>query len=238
MALHPNLIGDIDGDKMCYITDARKCTTCACDYYVRYSEDGGVTWLGLDWNGNAGTGGTGCPGYGQTLATQTDALNWLKDKHIDEGRCGCKPNVSPCADWQNAGDEDLYAMALHPNLIRDIDGNKMCYIADARKCTTCACDYYVRYSEDGGVTWLGLDWNGNAGTGGTGCPGYGQTSATQTDALNWLRDKHIDEGRCGCKPKVSPCADWQNAGDEDLYAMALYPNMIGDIAADKMCHIW
>merc|ERR1719318_2178599 len=84
------MIGDTTNNKRCKIIDARKCSSCHCDYYVRYSEDGGSTWLGLSFGGEPGLGGTGCPGYGMTSATQEQALAWLRDEHIAKGRCGCE----------------------------------------------------------------------------------------------------------------------------------------------------
>jgi len=108
------------------------------------------------------------------------------------------PRISDCSRWQNASGDSLYSMAVGPNRIGDLTNNKRCYISDAKECARCACDYYVRYSEDGGLSWLTLTWGGVPG--GTGCPGYGKTSATKADAIAWLQDKHIDMGRCGCKP--------------------------------------
>merc|ERR1711872_293324 len=104
----------------------------------------------------------------------------------------------PCEKWLRATGKDLYSLALRPSMIGDTNTEKRCQIIDAKKCETCACDFYVRYSEDGGSTWLGLSFQGEPGLGGTGCPGYGMTQATWDQALDWLKDKHIDKGRCGC----------------------------------------
>ena len=98
------MIGDPSSNKRCKIIDARKCATCACDYYVRYSEDGGSSWLGLTFGGLPGLGGTGCPGYGFTSATQAQAIAWLQDEHINKGRCGCTEEVR--CKWTNWIDRD------------------------------------------------------------------------------------------------------------------------------------
>merc|ERR1712215_81525 len=124
------------------------------------------------------------------------------------------PWFFPCREWQGASGNSLYSMALHPSMIGDTTNNKRCKIIDARKCATCACDYYVRYSEDGGASWLGLTFGGVPGAGGTGCPGNGGTSSTQAQALAWLQDEHINKGRCGCKPQVSTCK-WTSWVDRD-----------------------
>merc|ERR1712215_415329 len=100
------------------------------------------------------------------------------------------PWFFPCREWQGASGNSLYSMALHPSMIGDTTNNKRCKIIDARKCATCACDYYVRYSEDGGA------------------------SSTQAQALAWLQDEHINKGRCGCKPQVSTCR-WTSWVDSD-----------------------
>merc|ERR1712215_557505 len=105
------------------------------------------------------------------------------------------PWFFPCREWQGASGNSLYSMALHPSMIGDTTNNKRCKIIDARKCATCACDYYVRYSEDGGVSWLGLTFGGVPGAGGTGCPGNGGTSSTQAQALAWLQDRDDPSGK-------------------------------------------
>ena len=51
------------------------------------SADGGVTWLGLDYNGNAGTGGTGCPGPAGAANDANAAKTWLQTKYISQGLC-------------------------------------------------------------------------------------------------------------------------------------------------------
>ena len=125
-----------------------------------------------------------------------------------------RPRTVPCRKWQGATGNSLYSMALHPSMIGDTTNNKRCKIIDARKCSSCACDYYVRYSQDGGSTWLGLTFGGLPGLGGTGCPGNGMTSSTQAQAIAWLQDEHINKGRCGCKPQVSTCK-WTSWMDRD-----------------------
>ena len=72
---------------------------------------------------------------------------------------------------------------------------------------------YVRYSDDGGSSWLGLSFGGVPGVGGTGCPGYGGTSATQAQAIAWLQDEHINKGRCGCE-ELDLC-EWTDWTDND-----------------------
>ena len=93
----------------------------------------------------------------------------------------------PCSSWQRSTGRELFSKALHPSMIGDPTSNKRCKIIDASNCQTCACDYYVRYSEDGGLSWLGLSFGGLPGLGGTGCPGTGETSSTQAQALAWLQ---------------------------------------------------
>jgi len=127
--------------------------------------------------------------------------------------------IVPCRVWEGTTGGTLYSHALHPSMIGDPTSNKRCKIIDARKCQTCACDYYVRYSEDGGSSWLGLTFGGLPGLGGTGCPGNGGTSSTQAQAIAWLQEQHIDKGRCGCtgepiEPIESRCK-WTNWIDRD-----------------------
>lgn len=105
----------------------------------------------------------------------------------------------PCSDWQGVTGTSLYSMAQSPNWIGDPSTNQWCRISDATACTTCACDYYVKYTSDGGANWLGLSFSGTAGVGGTGCPGApGYTSSTQAQATTWLENEHIAAGLCGC----------------------------------------
>merc|ERR1712013_819450 len=62
-------------------------------------------------------------------------------------------------------------------------------MGEARNCPTCACAYYVRYSEDGGLSWQGLA----GGAGSPQCPENGGTSSIQ-EILDWLQRHQIDEG--------------------------------------------
>jgi len=141
----------------------------------------------------------------------------------EEKRLLSRPSLArkivPCRVWEGTTGGTLYSHALHPSMIGDPTSNKRCKIIDARKCQTCACDYYVRYSEDGGSSWLGLTFGGLPGLGGTGCPGNGGTSSTQAQAIAWLQEQHIDKGRCGCtgepiEPIESRCK-WTNWIDRD-----------------------
>jgi len=54
----------------------------ACQYYVRYSTDGGKTFLGLTYEGTPG--GTGCPAGNSDFAS---AVAWLQTKYIAQGYC-------------------------------------------------------------------------------------------------------------------------------------------------------
>merc|ERR1712151_1137903 len=179
--------------------------------------------------------------YTDVASVSENTLNYYPNTHpngpgitcVNEEQPGCKsplcckdykarfccggniitPTVSPCKKWVGATGEELYSLALSPNMIGDPNTEKRCKIIDNRKCTTCACDYYVRYSEDGGSTWLGLTFGGAPGQGGTGCPGYGMTQATWEQALAWLQDEHINKGRCGCVDEET--CKWTNWYDKD-----------------------
>jgi len=103
----------------------------------------------------------------------------------------------PCQSWQGVTGTALYAMAKSPNWIGDSSTGQWCRIYDARNCTSCACDYYVKYSSDNGATWGGVSFSGT-GTG-TGCPGApAYTSSNQAQATMWLETKYIAAGLCGC----------------------------------------
>ena len=126
--------------------------------------------------------------------------------YVATGECsrGCSCWTKPCV-WTGLSDTELYSLALAPGMIGDTYQNRFCQIIDAANCTSCACTFYVKYTLDGGQTWQGVDWNGQVGTGGTGCPGdaYGLTQATSAQAVAWLKDKYIngridDIGICGC----------------------------------------
>jgi len=189
LALHPNNIGDPSSGKLCKITEGGRGT--ACNYYVKYSINNGVSWLGLTFSGTPG--GTGCPNGGVGASgTSTLAVNWLKTKYIDEGYCGCQ---DPCG-WTVVPTPELFALALDPNNIGDPSSGRLCKITMGGQGT--ACNYYVKYSIDNGVSWLGLTFSGTPG--GTGCPSGGVgSSGTSTLAVNWLKTKYIDEGYCGCQ---------------------------------------
>jgi len=120
----------------------------------------------------------------------------------------------PCSTWQRSSRGSLFSYALHPSMIGDPTSNKRCKIIDARNCQTCACDYYVRYSEDGGMSWLGLSFGGLPGLGGTGCPGNGGTSSTLAQAIAWLQEQHIDKGRCGCTGETCKWTNWIDRDNE------------------------
>merc|ERR1719228_2504570 len=96
MAKSPNRIGDVSNNKLCRIFDATSCSTCACDYYIKYSQDGGASWLGLTFGGTPG--GSGCPGNGGA-SNQALALDWLVEEHIEKGRCGCDKENCKWTDW-------------------------------------------------------------------------------------------------------------------------------------------
>ena len=83
------LIGAPGDAKVCMIT-AGSATT-ACQYYVRYSADGGNTWLGLTFEGVPG--GTGCAPGNNDFAS---SVEWLRAKYIAQGYCcAVPPTVTP-----------------------------------------------------------------------------------------------------------------------------------------------
>ena len=82
-------IGAPGDAKVCMIT-AGSATT-ACQYYVRYSADGGNTWLGLTFEGVPG--GTGCAPGNSDFAS---SVEWLRTKYIAQGYCcAVPPTVTP-----------------------------------------------------------------------------------------------------------------------------------------------
>merc|ERR1712238_389717 len=197
VALSPDgVIGD-GSDKKCKIFDSRDCKTCACDYYVRYSEDNGASWLGMSFEGVPGLGGTGCPAGGVGTTTVEQTIDFLQEYYIDEGYCGCI--VKENCDWVKFDDkQDLFEVALSPDGVIGDGSDKKCKIFDSRDCKTCACDYYVRYSEDNGASWLGMSFEGVPGLGGTGCPAGGVGTTTVEQTIDFLQEYYIDEGYCGC----------------------------------------
>mmetsp|Transcript_9527 Transcript_9527/g.14226 ORF Transcript_9527/g.14226 Transcript_9527/m.14226 type:complete len:310 (+) Transcript_9527:1933-2862(+) len=187
------------GLNVCRINDATSCTTCSCNYYVQYSTDAGSTWLGLTFDGTPG--GTGCPLNGlkgQATATADNAKQWLQTKYIAQGYCcpaspATLPTIAPQTPSTNtiacSNVASLGATSLLGHYIGT--GQKICRIDDATTCGSCACNYYVKYSTDGGSTWLGLTFDGTPG--GTGCPLIGGTA---DDAKQWLLTKYIAQGYC------------------------------------------
>ena len=73
-------IGAPGAAKVCMIVAGSAST--ACQYYVRYSTDGGKTFLGLTYEGTPG--GTGCPAGNSDFAS---AVKWLQTKYIAQGYC-------------------------------------------------------------------------------------------------------------------------------------------------------
>ena len=133
-----------------------------------------------------------------TTITTTTTTTTTTTKTMTTATTTTKTSTTvPCKKWKGSSGIRVFTLAVSPSRIGDPTSNKRCTISDKRNCTTCACDYYVKYSEDGGKTWLGLSFGGQPG--GTGCPGYGFTSATQKQAIDWLQDKYIDTGLCGCE---------------------------------------
>ena len=184
-ALSPDgAIGD-GSDKKCRILDRTESAGSACDYYVRYTEDNGATWLGMTFEGVPG--GTGCPAVGMTTVEQT--IEFLQKYYIDEGYCGC--TVKDNCDWHKFDDKnDLFAAALAPDGAIGDGSDKKCRILDRTEDAESYCNYYVRYTEDNGATWLGMTFEGVPG--GTGCT----TTVEQT--IEFLQKYYIDEGYCGC----------------------------------------
>jgi len=93
-----------------------------------------VTWLGLDWNGNAGTGGTGCPGPAGAATDANAAKTWLQTKYISQGLC-C--GLLPCSD---------VAATPASNLVGQLVGSSttnVCTIVLGSASTS--CQSYVRY---------------------------------------------------------------------------------------------
>ena len=109
--------------------------------------------------------------------------------------------VPKCDEWKSANDIDLLSMALHTS-IGDPESGKLCRIQNATTCSTCNCPYYVKYSEDNGITWKGLSFSGTESPAATGCPDGGVGSGgTSEKALEWLKTKYIQQGYCGCGGK-------------------------------------
>jgi len=125
----------------------------------------------------------------------------------------------PCSTWQRSSRGSLFSYALHPSMIGDPTSNKRCKIIDARNCPTCSCAYYVRYSEDGGLSWKGLA----GGAGSPGCPKNGGTSSIQAiqAILDLLQRQHIDQGRCGCTRETCRWTNWIDQNDESDYEINL-----------------
>jgi len=125
----------------------------------------------------------------------------------------------PCRTWQRSSGKELFSKALHPSMIGDPTSNKRCKIIDARNCPTCSCAYYVRYSEDGGLSWKGLA----GGAGSPGCPKNGGTSSIQAipAILDLLQRQHIDQGRCGCTRETCRWTNWIDQNDESDYEINL-----------------
>jgi len=117
----------------------------------------------------------------------------------------------PCSTWQRSSRGSLFSYALHPSMIGDPTSNKRCKIIDARNCPTCSCAYYVRYSEDGGLSWKGLA----GGAGSPGCPKNGGTSSIQAiqAILDLLQTQHIEQGRCGCTSDTCRWTNWIDQND-------------------------
>jgi len=137
----------------------------------------------------------------------------------------------PCSTWQGSIGNELFSKALHPSMIGDPTSNKRCKIIDARNCPTCSCAYYVRYSEDGGLSWKGLA----GGAGSPGCPKNGGTSSIQAiqAILDLLQTQHIEQGRCGCTRETCRWTNWidQNVSGNGDYEIA--PNLRNQCNVEK-----
>ena len=129
---------------------------------------------------------------------------WKVDKNGDIILINEKKNQ---CDWVKFDDkQDLFEVALSPDGVIGDGSDKKCKIFDSRNCKTCACDYYVRYSEDNGASWLGMSFEGVPGLGGTGCPAGGVGTTTVEQTIDFLQEYYIDEGYCGCSGK-NVCLD-------------------------------
>jgi hypothetical protein len=95
------------------------------------STNGGATWLGLDFSGNSGTGGTGCPSGATDAAA---AKTWLQTKYIAQGYCCAAVTCSAVAATP--------AASLVGQLIGSSSTN-VCTIVLGT--STSACQSYVRY---------------------------------------------------------------------------------------------
>ena len=102
-------------------------------------------------------------------------------------------------DWIDlVTDREIFQAALSPNGVIGDGSEKQCKIFDNRACATCACDYYVRYTEDGGANWLAMSFQGVPNVGGSGCPAGGVGATTVAQTVDFLQKHYIDKGYCGC----------------------------------------
>ena len=194
-----NLIGQIigTGNSICQIVKGSPSSVCS--YYVRYSLNGGLNWLGLTFQGTIG--GTGCASISST--DPTVAKNWLVTAYINQGYCCSAPNPTIIPTKSPTFKPSLAptklpiscgSVASTPalNLIGPIigTGNNICQIVPGSP--TSSCSYYVKYSSNGGLSWLGLTFQGTPG--GTGCAAIGPSDPAV--AKNWLVTAYINQGYC------------------------------------------
>jgi len=136
------------------------------------------------------------------------------------GSCWCcKPTRFQCSNWATYTDAEFLSFALSPSIIGE-NGRK-CQIHDATACSSCACEYYVKYDIDGDATndWLGLSFSGVPG--GTGCCSSVGACSTSLNAAAWLRTQY--QSYC-CGPSVTsncrrlPCPKGciEIAGDKSM----------------------
>ena len=96
------------------------------------------------------------------------------------------PEVFSCDKWDDYTVAQFAAFAQHPDTIGE--GGRKCTITSS---SSTACNYYVKYDEDG-TGYKGLSFQGTPGVGGTGCCSSVTACSTLNGAASWLKSQHKD----------------------------------------------
>ncbi|XP_038048223.1 uncharacterized protein LOC119722255 [Patiria miniata] len=212
----------------------RKChifqgsSKSACNWYVKYDDDGDTmdNWKGLTFGGVPG--GSGCCASISGCSTLNGAGAWLKSHHeeyccgcpeldcepcpagyvIDENGCQTCTCAFSCHHWEDYSVEQFAEFAQSPDVIGE--HGRQCTIITSHNT---ACDHYVKY-KDQGPNWLGLTFGGNPG--GSGCCASISDCQTLHGAASWMKAKYRDY--C-CVPEFT-CENWDSYSDHDFGAMA------------------